>query len=125
METSDEEIICAWMEPDYQATPFGLHERCEKSKGGWWERGRNGMWYTVLGRCEDLELLGYLWEVEERLTAEQWAQYGAAMLGYSEGAIIRYPTAVENKLLLHATPEQKITALAAVLRQSERKRVTR
>jgi hypothetical protein len=85
---SDTEIVIAWMEP-------GLLDI-------WMYRGRL--------------TLDALWEVEERLTNNQWLEYRRQILGYPELAMIRDRLEVEEKRLLHATPFVKIRALAAVLR---------
>jgi hypothetical protein len=96
---TDQELICAWMEP-----------RPIPSKNGWrsspwWKRKLRGARDYAHPRELDLDAL---WEVEERLTNEQWEKYlheFARTQGY-------WPL----RTLLHATPEQKIRALAQVLR---------
>lgn len=97
---SDEEVICEWMEPGREIP------------GNWmqyigWGRGWRPCTLT----------LDRLHEVEARLTDEQWKPYIMKLL----------PWQSLNKLyveqlfcLLHATAEQKIKALAAVI-QSEMK----
>lgn len=108
------EIICGWMEPD--APPNGgvpgAEVLNEFSPKGWWRY--NGLacnWkLPILVACQhQRELFGYLWQVEERLSDEQWVEY------------IKYFTKPLwfAKALLHATVEQKAIALAKVIQETK------
>jgi hypothetical protein len=112
---TDQEVICAWMEPEPIAAAAST-----VSAGGWWKRyagvQRSGPAWVLtpfsgpwLPRALTLDTL---WEVEERLDAYQKGQYTTALL-----AIIAVP--FRCGWTWHATPEQKIKALAAVLRPKD------
>ena len=97
-ELTDQEIICTWMEPKPEP-PMRLPTEAE-SQSQWWKRVYNSLdrgWepYTLT--------LDALWEVEERLTALEWGEY-----------LLNLPYI--KREVVHATPAQKIKALAAVLR---------
>jgi hypothetical protein len=109
---TDQEVICTWMEPKPTAAASST-----VSAGAWWNRyagvQRSGPAWVLTpfsGPWEPCPLtLDALWEVEERLTPEQQGQYTTALL-----AIIAVP--FRCGWTWHATPEQKIKALASVLR---------
>lgn len=87
---TDEEIICTFMEP--------LRDKWALPK--WWH------WAGGKRKLRDLGL-DALREVQARLTDEQWATYES-----------QFNSASTWRQLLHASTEQKIKALAAVLRPS-------
>ncbi len=112
---TDAEVICTWMEP----TPEPHLAGSGRSKGGWWARGANagrdafGPWIPAFEAWNSRHRLGALWEVEERLDYGQCGVYERQVLCASGWAT----NAIESGwALLHATPEQKIKAIAAVLR---------
>lgn len=91
---TDEEIICTWMEPKPEP-PLRLPTEAE-TNSRWWKRVYN----DILRGWEPHTLtLDALWEVEERLLMEH-----------------RAITLREYRIGWHATPAQKVKALAAVLR---------
>lgn len=97
---TDKEFICQFMETKPDPNTHG--GTCRSPKG-WW------FWY---GKWETTKLtLDALWEVEERLTDEQWQEYDAE-LGGSTTSVLS-----PNFGMIHATAEQKIKALASVLRE--------
>jgi hypothetical protein len=127
---TDQEVICTWMagaKPNTEppdALERDLFGAPLTVAGGWWEchcvyeEGDVPRWYP-----RDLTL-DALHEVEGRLKDEQWGKYerrfnnkrvinkrcercGADQLSHHRAS---------SRALLHATPEQKIKALAAVLR---------
>ena len=108
---NDEEIICTFMEPKPPDTDRG--ER-GTSPGGWWK-----LRWSVLDQRfrawpndDKTDSLDALWEVEERLTDEQWYRYTGNL-----------PTGRWwSKELAHATAAHKIKALASVLRPEVEKR---
>ena len=102
---TDEEVICTAME----ARPLHIPSRLGEFVTPWWiyhdkEQRPPGLGSLDCWTPVDLTL-DRLWLVEERLTDEQWDTYAydPAFNGSPRG-------------WLHATPEQKIKALAAVLR---------
>lgn len=116
---TNQEIICTFMEP----RPSAGFATDTASIGGWWRRyagvGRsrpdwqskpfNGPWLPhVLTLVE-------LWEVEERLTDEQWEAYSLVLVPSGDRFV---------RDRIHATPEQKINALAAILRPIVEKQET-
>ncbi len=112
---TDPEVICTWMEPDAPANGGIPNSEILKkfSPKGWWRY--NGLacnWKLpiLIASQDKRSLFGYLWEVEDRLTDDQWREYANLMMD---------PAGIHHtRFLLHATPGQKIKALAAVLRQS-------
>lgn len=104
---SDEETICEWMQPK----PVRVWSR---DSGGreWW----SAVWSSETGwQFHPILLtLDALWEVEERLTEEQWRKYESMSVGWwSDG-----PKIISGfRAAVHATTEQKIAALAQVIRQ--------
>jgi hypothetical protein len=105
---SDEEIICTWMEtrPKYvsQGQPGWIEDDQWNAHHRWWKWFVDKDWQHL---PVDLDL-DALWEVEERLTGEQWGEYSGLLMD---------PRGVNHtRFLLHATAEQKTKALAAVLR---------
>lgn len=91
---TDEEVIASFMEP----------------KPTWSSSDRNGEWWWCWDhRWHSCKLdLDALHEVEARLTNEQWDAYANLMMD---------PAGIHHtRFLLHASAEQKIEALAAVLR---------
>lgn len=111
---TDEEVICAFMEPK---PPDGAYPRA-LSDAGWWKVA----WSNALQKSQWLPnndkaaSLDALWEVEERLTEEQWGQYCIrAQVDLYDPAWGNHPGGMDRPII-HATAEQKIRALAAVLR---------
>jgi hypothetical protein len=102
---TDTGIICAFMEPRPDHLQQGT---C--TTNGWWVR-------RIGGECEAASLtLDALHEVEEKLTDEQWDAYYHQFGAYGrEGLTWTAPDRL-YKWALHASAEQKIKALAAVLR---------
>jgi hypothetical protein len=107
---SDQEVICAWMErrPKDGDSPQTV------SESGWWAAiwsvfNQRWQWHPDNRRTESLDAL---WEVEERLTgAQSWPYSDLLCRAVWEAAGSEVTFAV-----IHATPEQKIRALAQVLR---------
>lgn len=97
MPLSNEEVICTFMEPKPRFT-----EVPDVSVGRWW------VWFADANEPIALTL-DRLHLVEARLT-NQWGSYVNEMLKDNPSVW------TEAKLLLHATAEQKIRALASVLR---------
>lgn len=98
---TDEEVICGWMEkrPSYESGGTGHSAR------HWWLSNphHDNWWPTEL-------TLDRLREVEERLTDSQWELYFLAWPGRFLGF----------RGFVHASAEQKIKALAEVLRKDGR-----
>jgi hypothetical protein len=96
---SDQEVICAFMEPRPEPNTHGGTHR---SARGWW------FWS---GTWEPRTLtLDALWEVEEKLKQRPRGQRAAY---YEHQGLLSEATDGES---WHATPAQKIAALASVLR---------
>ena len=100
---SDAKVICGWMEPNPRS-----HTRSRDSSGGWWrligcERA-TGHWEPT--RYLTLDALH---EVEARLTpVQQFIYLGNLLQGQDPPSPMWFTT--------HATAEQKIKALAQVIR---------
>ncbi len=94
----NDEIICRWMEPTLS-----------KNSGKWM------LWtgFNFLPRHLSLDALH---EVEAKLTDEQWTEYRGWFMVEHSMAGHKVPL---GSYLLHVTAEQKITALAAVLKESD------
>lgn len=97
----DQEVICGFMEP-----VVGF-------RGCDFPRSLKGWWTAELGQPKQpRELtLNECHAVEERLTDEQWDAYEELF-----DSVILWG---RERSLLHASAEQKIRALAAVLRKEE------
>jgi hypothetical protein len=107
---SDAEVICTWMEPKPESAPPSWGDNPVGNINGWWIA-------TGSGRIEHRILtLDALWEVEERLTEEQWTRYRVALTAPVLGASGRHIEGY-NRMMWHATAEQKIKALAEALRR--------
>lgn len=104
------EILCTFMEPNAPENGGVPNVDFLKkfSPFGWWRySGLSCNWkQPILDNCDQRLLLGLLWEIEERLTDEQWEDYRKTF----DPGLVRW-----FKDYMHATPEQKIQALAAVL----------
>lgn len=109
---TDAEVICGWMQPKpaLRQTEGEWELAICATSLGWWlltttgyERGDEPIIVPA-----DLTL-DRLREVEARLTEEQWVHYGILMENRPVGMRL-------SKALLHASADQKIKALAAVLR---------
>jgi hypothetical protein len=99
---TDAEVICEFMEPKPTTPqPVGLYD---ESPGGWWTLHPDG-WVP---NCDSLDRLR---EVEARLTEEQWLRYVDALIDHMP----EFPRKGE---IIHASAEQKIAALAAVIRSN-------
>lgn len=109
---SEEEVICEWMEPRPDVVDDGADPNaCYKWPHRWWKwyRDRNGH----LPRELDLNALH---EVEARLSDKQWLDYRREFRLVVERVNGTWPLGQRSKDMLHATAEQKIRALASVLR---------
>ncbi len=102
---SDAEVVCEFMEE--QGVPYN---------------GVSRRWFWHIIRCPGLDAdlpctldLDTLRKVQERLTDEQWRAYAALLSGVQmrTGVRVAFSTC---KALIHASAEQKIVALACVLR---------
>ena len=124
---TDEEVICTWMEPN--APKNGVipnSERLNKfSPNGWWRYSMLACCWkqAILITCPEIERLGWLWKVEDRLSDGLWHGYCATFAVEFIDQEVAIESAVNHaaqinwdKMHLHATPAQKIAALAAVLR---------
>jgi len=120
---TDEEIICKFME----LRPQKFH-RSNLSSQVWWflkatgdiRGGPRYVWAPIFGFIPQREHLGRLHEVEERLTAAQRWEY-TLKLGNRQPAPGETPELMifhgsDLWQYIHASAEQKIRALAAVLR---------
>lgn len=107
---TDHEIIATFMEPLPNTAP-GFHTAWSTLKPTWWEKGPSSegvMFWVPIPLTLDA-----LHEVEARLTVEQWSRYEPALgspYAHKSNPITYW------KALIHATAEEKIRALAAVLR---------
>jgi hypothetical protein len=115
-ELSDAEVLCGFME----ARPMDI-----PVVGGsvWWPLVGNisPTRKPVLEVCHKIEKLGLLHLIEKRLTAEQWVDYFDGLSGQPPREKPPCGYAYElSKRLIHATADQKIKALAAVLREGKR-----
>lgn len=106
---TDEEVICEFMEPKpVGEAPLSCTYRGDLlSDGGFWQADE----YTTVWHRSELTL-DRLHEVEARLTDEQARQYHQLLNESPDWEIHNY--------LWHAKAEQKIAALAAVLRAARR-----
>lgn len=112
---NDAVIVCTWMEPDLPnpSVVYSAH-----SPLWWWFAGRRysgddsspWAWFT-----RDLDL-DALWEVEERLPDELWQVYLGTLCGWCNPYDGDSWDFSDTRMIAHATPEQKIAALAAILR---------
>ena len=115
---TDAELICTFMEPhapkDGTGYPSGVLKKF--SPEGWWRYSMvSCLWkLPTLTVGSPLESLGRLHLVEERLTERQWRDYQRLL---TEPVWSSSNPAVDGKAMIHATAEQKIRALAAVLRE--------
>ena len=113
---SDAEVICGWMEPMPLESPGAYCERIHADGGNhtwpdWWEESEEygGEWQPTtiaLNECH---------EVEAQLTEEQWNEYQSMLDAYC----LSWPFGKLNWWAIHATAEQKVKALAAVIRAME------
>lgn len=113
-EMSDEEVICAWMEPRPE-TPAVRDWLTRYSDQLWWvltdkPDGSPAGWLPGKLTLDRLRL------VEERLTEEQWARYGE--LHFLRAEALCGGRDDFRKGMLHASAAEKIRALAAVIRES-------
>ncbi len=120
---TDEEIICGWMEPKppEDSAPLSRTYRGDIfSDGEFWMADEYTTVWHVVPLTLDLDALHL---VEARLTDIQWATYQLALASVidpkkriSEQELLAMRPWVW-KLFQHASAEQKIKALAAVLRE--------
>ncbi len=110
-EMRDEEIICQFMEPRPEHPPYSWQSQIEWGRptpGGWWYAdstvGVHGHWRPCELTLDRLRL------VEARLTDEQWDLYRAILTIHSIWT---------DRHLIHLAPDQKVKALAEVLRSSK------
>jgi len=80
---------------------------CGVSKAGWWQYLPLTGWEPFEGKWS----LDQMYEVEDRLNNEQWAQYEETLC---KVGIDKWRSARE---IVHFKPGQKVRALAAVLRE--------
>lgn len=112
---TDAEIICQWMEPRPAKGPYDFRPWANVSPGGWWKTSpsRVGPPLVQFDKNEwvsrDLTL-DVLWHVEARLI----------LLGYRAqiGDALRWEVwrNAVSASVWHATPEQRVKALAVILR---------
>lgn len=111
---TNEEIICGWMQPRPR-------DGDAEDDGKWWRSHNTAIcfgehWITVPA---DLTL-DRLHEVEARLTDEQWEGYIGILAGVPIKRALSthdyYLDHMDERELVHATAEQKIKALAEVIR---------
>lgn len=107
---SDAEVICQWMEPKPKTICGSLEHTAALRSIKWWIVKPRG---AHLGEPVDWTpcLLGLdrLHEIEAKLSEEQW-------LNYVDALITLMPKFPRKGEIVHASAEQKIKALAAVLR---------
>lgn len=114
---TDEAIICAWMELKPQLGPLDMRPWQSVSVLSWWVAAKFRKLDTPNEWYPRPLTLDALWEVEERLTAEQRGTYYRALHTPDErDSQGRRVASRSNWDLLHATPAQKVAALVAVLR---------
>lgn len=99
---TDQEIICTWMEPK----PTSSADAATGHKWWVWLSGPN----AVLFVCDPTLMLGLLWEVEERLIELGYRDHIDNAISFEV-----WRDAVSASTW-HATPEQKVKAIAVVLR---------
>lgn len=121
-EKIDWDLICTWMEEKPISTVHPGIEEAYNVK--WWIWG---WWYTAPSQPNIERPVAYGWKprslnidachkVEARLTEEQWALYAhhlCAGYDFEDIGLVLY------RDWIHATAEQKIKALAAVLRGAQ------
>jgi hypothetical protein len=113
-ELTDAEVICGFME-----------ERPVKHSGvghdtPWWYAANHFIdqdeteteYVPIFDACAEIEKLGRLREVEERLTELQWTHYKYCL---TDTSIRRHGCGL-TQFFIHASAEQKTQALAAVIR---------
>ncbi len=116
---TDAEVICQWMEPK---PPDQLTGQSGISEGGWWKRrwSVRGQQFKHWPNDDKTDSLDTLREVEAKLTDAQAAKYNSRL-----DWVMREPNLIDRDdhhltiaetSIWHATAEQKIAALAAVLR---------
>ena len=96
---TDLEVICAWM--------------ADPNQSGYW-----GRWWSVTSSDDGAMFkspkkldLNDLWEVEEKLTEQQWHFYESEL-----ATALGHQRLSTRHAIIHATAEHKILALARVLR---------
>jgi hypothetical protein len=107
---TNKEVICTFMEP-FPDPKYG------NAKSVWWPLAMKFATDRLLPRYTRELDLDALHEVEARLTDEQWIEYGS-LINLSGNQNHYY-----MKRLIHASTEQKIKVLTAVLRQNNDKRI--
>lgn len=114
---TDAEVACGFMEPDApkDGTNQAGGELKRFSPKGWWRYSMVSclLKQPILDMCAEVEKLGRLYLVEAKLSNEQWDRYDNAL-----GALwtVRLKNMPARRFLIHASAEEKLTALAAVLR---------
>jgi hypothetical protein len=120
---TDAEVVAQFMEPKPNALDPSISFTGARSPEGFW------IWYVRPARwefdwnpvfdetfgCLERERLAFLRLVEARLTPDEWSRYMAAVPPSSD--LIRFSVI---KALLHASAEQKLAALASVIRGNEK-----
>jgi hypothetical protein len=118
---TDQEVICAWMEPKPDKGPFDFRPWSDGTPGGWWEAVPEARFCSPVNEWLPRTLtLDALWEVEERLVSEALEfeseksseQFCRMRLHDYQRQLIK----TTNWQQWHATAEQKIKVLAQVLR---------
>jgi len=113
----DRETICGWMEPRPTSKEGSAERLRDLGRVQWW-RGqfvpphRSGEW------CPVYLSLDALHRVEERLNDRQRQRYAELLLGVTSDRIRHRFDYADAAALWHATAEQKIRALANVIRES-------
>jgi hypothetical protein len=113
---TDQEVVCAWMET---RPKDGTHPQ-DVSEIGWWKAvytlqpQQRWRWFADGDKTDSLDAL---WEVEERLTDQQWGEYWkAAAETLKPDDKVRLAFGEHFRYWSHLDAEQKIKALASVLR---------
>lgn len=108
---TDAEVICTWMEPRSADAQFRSDIECDQT--GWWRHKWSvpNQCYRAWPNGDKTDSLDALWEVEAKLI-------GLGYRDHLDNAISLevWRDAVDDASTWHATAEQKIKALAAVLR---------
>ena len=109
---SDAAVICAFMENKPARGPWSQRPWHSVSPAGWWVASEDRNVFTAPNEWFPIKLtFDRLWEVEERLTGNQWDRYWGHL---RDGVYANGQPYLRG--LIHATAADKIAALANVLR---------
>lgn len=120
-ERTDAETVATFMEPmpDYIPQPY---DGLSRSPNCWWtaksqKTSRGGFEFVWVANEATLDMLH---EVEARLTDRQWERYCLRLVGCGSNILNLRGTVdyADLKALLHASAADKLTALAAVIREA-------